>query len=150
MIEPDRWTIAFHRTSPYWWVRLLALGKFKHVSAFAWVRDYGIWVYYDITLMGTKLLLLPDSADATAWIAAQTATADLVQMQRRPLTRPVPIIAPFCCVAAVGHLVGVSGGTLPSTLYRACLQHGGEPIDGRAGETDTQPGTVAPAGAGQG
>lgn len=128
MIEPDRWTIAFHRTSPYWWVRLLACGRFKHVSAFAWVKPLGLWVYYDVTLFGTKLILLPDSEQATAWLTAQTADADLVQMPRRSIAGRWPVIAPFYCVPAIKHLIGVRGGALPIHFYKACLRAGGQRI----------------------
>jgi hypothetical protein len=150
-IEPDTWTLAFHRTTPHWWVRLLAVGRFKHVSAFAWVAPYGMWIYYDIRLAGTQIILLPDSETATAWLVAQTEDADLVQM---PTSRNIPNpriqLSPFSCVSAIRHLIGIRSGALPSSLYRACLAHGGVLIHGRARETATEPGAIAPAGAGEG
>jgi len=137
MIEPDRWTLAFHRTSPWWWVRLLAVGRHKHVSAFAWVQPYGMWVYYNITLFGTKIVLLPDSQQATAWLLAQTADADLVRMPRLPVgreNRHRPPITVFSCVSALKHLLGIRCGALPISFYRACLRAGGQRI-GASGES---------------
>lgn len=149
LIEPDVWTLAFHRTSPWFWVRLLAIGRYKHVSAFAWVQPYGMWVWYDITLFGTKIILLPDSQQALAWLTAQTADADLVKVSTGKSR--MPLLAPFYCVSAVKHLVGIPGGALlPTTLFDDCLRHGGKLIHGRPGKTDIEPGAVAATAAGEG
>jgi hypothetical protein len=131
MIEPEQWTVAFYRTSPYWWVRLLAVGRYKHVSAFAYVAACKVWVYYDITLFGTKIIVLPDSPDAIEWLCAQTRGADLVKVEVHPRARRVPLLAPFCCVPAIRHLLGIPGGALlPSTLFDHCLANGAGIVDG--------------------
>ena len=150
LIEPEVWTLAFHRTTPWWWVRLLAVGKYKHVSAFAWVAPYRLWVYYDITLFGTKLIILPDSEQATAWLTAQTADADLVRIKRGSYISGY-IFRPFFCVSAVQHLIGLRSSALrPSALYAHVLAHGGEPIDGRAGTTDAVAGADCATAPGRG
>lgn len=152
LIEPDTWVLAFHRTTTYRWLRWIAIGPYKHVSAFAWVRPYGMWVYYDVRLIGTQLILLPDSQQATAWLTSQTADADLVNFRRLNCGGKNYHLAPFSCVSAVKHLIGLrSGALLPTTLFDHCLRHGGELIHGqRPAEPDDQPGAIASAGAGQG
>lgn len=128
-VEPDRWTVAFHRTSPYWWVRLLAVGRYKHVSAFSYVPQCSMWVYFDVTLAGTKLILLPDSEAATLWIAERTHDADLVQVKSG--SRRHPPIAPFYCVSALKSLIGLrSSALLPDGLFRDCVANGAEILDG--------------------
>lgn len=124
LIEPDSWTLAFHRTSSRRWVRLLAVGRYKHVSALAFVAPLRLWLVYDVTLAGTRLVLLPDSDEATRRLAELTADADLVTVPRGPAR---PALMPFYCVSAVKSLVGLRcGALLPDALWRHCLKIGGK------------------------
>lgn len=136
VIEPRRWFVAFHRTSPYWWVRLLAAGRYKHVSAFAWVPEVRLWLVYEVAISGTRLVLLPDGENATRRLAELTLDADLLHISvekynRKYNCRPMP----FSCVSAVAHLIGIRRCVAtPTGLWRLCLEHGGEVV-----------GTVEPA-----
>lgn len=134
VIEPERWIVAFHKTSKFWWVRWLAAGAYKHVSAFAFLPLVKLWVYYDVTLAGTKVLVLPDSKSAEDWIAARTADADLVSIKRQDRR---PSLAPFYCVSAIKSLIGLRSSALrPEGLFRDCLAAGAELIDGTARSQD--------------
>lgn len=147
LIEPDTWILAFHRTSPHWWVRWLACGRYKHVSAFAWLAPLRQWIVYEIGVAGTRIVILPDSQAATDRLNLFTADADLVAMPKRP-TRVS--LMPFSCVSAVKHLIGLRCGALRvNALYRECLAHGGELIHGAA-PTVAEPADLAGCAAGQG
>lgn len=144
VIEPDTWILVFHRRSPYWWVRLLACGRYKHVSAFAWLAPLRAWLVYDVTLDGTRLVLLPESGNAIDRLTAMTADADLLVMPRR-VRKSYPFLAPFYCVPVVKHLIGLrSGALLPIALWRDCLANGAKPIHGAA---EPIPQRANPAGA---
>lgn len=135
IIEPEHWTLAFFRTSPHWWVQMVP-GRYKHVSAFAWVPDLRLWLVYDITLGGTRLLLLPDSMEAQRRLADMTLGADLVRMPRQLRKSNAPPFAAFYCVPAIKHLIGLRCGALLATgLWRHCLANGGQPLHGA--ETST-------------
>lgn len=131
-IEPDDWIVAFHKTSQYWWVRLLACGKYKHVSAFAWVLALDCWVVFEVTVAGTKLRLIPGDG-ATDWLVAHTWDADLVRVKRQPSYISSYIFCPFCCTSAIASLLGLRCGALrPDALYRHIRANGGIPVDGAA------------------
>lgn len=124
-IEPPQWVLAFHRSAARRWTGWLACGRYKHVSAFAYLPEIGLWLWFDVCLDGTHLVALPDSEAGRREIAVWTADADYLRVPRRPARRV--ILAPFYCVAAVRHLVGVPGGALrPDGLWRDCLRNGGE------------------------
>lgn len=149
LIEPDTWILAFHKTSKYRWVRWLAFGKYKHVSAFACVRELDLWLVYDVTLAGTRLMLLPDSLTAQRWIADRTLDADLVRMPVGKRGR-CPLM-PFYCVPAIKHLVGIQCGALRvDALRRHCLRNGGTLLDGKPAQPDDEPGHARCAAAGAG
>jgi hypothetical protein len=129
-IEPDVWVVAFHRTAASRWLHWLAIGPHKHVSAHAWVSDLRLWVIFDLRLDGTHLVLLPDSEAADRLLADRIADADLVVMPRKR-RRGRPVLAPFYCVPAIKHLLGLSCGALrPTALLRHCLESGGQRVDG--------------------
>lgn len=145
-LESEEWTLAFHTTTPYRIVKLLTLGgRYKHVSAFTYVPALRLWQVYDVSMQGSHLLLLPDSQTAVNWLADRVADADLVKLRRRPAARPP--LAPFTCVAAIKHLMGLRCGALrPDGLWRHCQKIGEVVHDGQAAPDGFEPG-ADPAGA---
>lgn len=128
VVEVVDWTLVFHRSAAARWVERLACGRYKHVSAFAWVRELRVWVIYDVKLSGSPILLLPDSQAALDRLAEHTCGADLMRMPRRA---GGGFAFGFFCVPAIKHLVGLRGGALrPDALWRDCLRQGGKVVDG--------------------
>ena len=123
-IEARRWTVVFHRKAENWFFSALALGHFKHVSAFAWLPELGIWVFYDVGFRRTRLMHMADGVHAHAAIAAvvegnEVLTVDVVA-GNLPLMR-----AGLFCTTAVKHLLGFRSGALrPDALYRHLVAHG--------------------------
>lgn len=62
--EPASWHVVFHRKAENWFFALIALGEFKHVSAFAWVPELSIWLFYDVGFRRTRLYAMPDGKAA--------------------------------------------------------------------------------------
>lgn len=135
-IEPSMWFVVFKRSSKFWWVSLLATGRFKHVAAFGWLGDLRMWVFYDVGLFRTRIAVLPASPAAEAEIAMFEEDAEVVAFTPRGdrvrWWRPG-----FWCVPAIAHLVGLRGAPMrPDALHRAILRQGGsvcgakEPAEG--------------------
>lgn len=123
--EPTMWFVVFKRTSPLWWVRRLAFGRFKHVAAFGWLPDQQLWVFYEVGVDRSRIAVLPAGPDAEAEIAV--LERDAVVVAFAPRARHVRCLRPgFWCSIAVAHLIGLPTTPLtPSGLFRACLKHGG-------------------------
>lgn len=124
-IEARRWTVVFHREAENWFFDLIAMGHFKHVSAFAWLPELGIWTIYDVGFRRTRLIHLADGVHAHATIAAivkgNCAVTVDVQNECLPLMR-----AGLFCTIAIKHLVGIRSGALrPDALFRHLVAQGG-------------------------
>jgi hypothetical protein len=124
-IEARRWTVVFHRRAENRFFHLIALGHFKHVSAFAFVPEIGAWVVYDVGFRLTRLTFLADT-DVAKTILAQrikgNCTVTLkVREDNLPWFRPG-----LLCTTAVAHLVGVKTSALrPDRLFRHLVAAGG-------------------------
>lgn len=127
-VEPEHWYLVFHRRSSAWWVQLLALGEFDHVSAIGWLPDQRVWVSYDVTLTGTSIAVLPDCQGASERLAALTGgnTVMLVPARRASMWMRFG----FWCVPAMAHLAGLGFVWRPDGLYRKALRAGGQIIRG--------------------
>jgi len=127
--EPTRWTIVFHRKAEHWLFALIAMGRFKHVSAFAWLPDTRVWLIYDMGFRRTRIMVLPDTVEAKAYLGALITGNAMVTMPVRDDALPLLRIGLFC-TTAVKHLVGLRCGALrPDALFASCLRHGGELSD---------------------
>jgi hypothetical protein len=125
IVEPEAWFLAFHTTSAHRWIGWLACGRYKHVSAFAFVPSLRVWVLYDVRLTGTVVALLPDGDAALTRLAEHTWDADVLQMRRSSYNSNY-ILRPFYCVSAIRHLIGLRGYVArPDGLWRQCLTNGG-------------------------
>ncbi len=128
IVEPETWTLAFDREASSWWAAALALGHYKHVRAFAYVPFLHVWLFYDVHLGGTNLIVAADGEPAQRMIASWIVTSDLLRMRRRELTAALPVAG--WCAPAIARLLGLQCVALrPDALYRYCLQNGGVPFE---------------------
>lgn len=127
-LEPDQWFVVFHRdsaASPRW-ISFLAMGEFKHVSAFAYCAGFKLWLIYDTQLNGTRLRLLPHGDPAIARLTEYMRGCAVIKIDRK--FDPVSWTSRlgFYCVPAMKHLLGVHCASMrPDGLYRALLRNGG-------------------------
>lgn len=129
-IEPVEWNILFHVEAAGRWSSLIAMGRFKHVSAFAYLGGLKGWVLYDVQFGRTRLVVLPDNADSRRVLSQVIGNNVWIVMRRRDGRVPWFRFGFFCTVA-IKHLIGLRSGALrPDALYRDCLAHGGVAVDG--------------------
>lgn len=132
-IEPVEWFVVFHRKSMNRLLGWLAVGEFKHVSAFGYCAGFKCWLIYDVTWSGTRIKLLPHNEFGKATIGLWTQDCFIMKLPRGDgLPHPTSRIG-FTCVNAVKHLLGLGCVAMtPSQLYRHILRNGGLPLDGPA------------------
>lgn len=138
-VEPDLWNVVFHRRASNRFFAFIAFGKFKHVSAFAYVPGVRAWLVFDVQYRNIRTVILPDSVAGNAVLAALTVDSEIVQVRRRGGRHQILLrLLPWSCVPAICHLLGLPGGALrPDALYRYCLRIGGKVIDGPAESNDS-------------
>ncbi len=147
--EATRWTIVFHRRAENRIFGLIAMGRFKHVSAFAWLPGPRVWIHYDLGFCRTRIIVLPDTAESKAYLGALITGNAIITMKVRGDARPIMRLGLFC-TSAVKHLIGLRSSALrPDALFASCLRHGGELSDDAgqnnpaAGRPDAGAGTAA-------
>lgn len=124
-IEARRWTVVFHRKAENWFFDLIAMGEFKHVSAFAWLPEFGLWVFYDVGFRRTRIMHMAEGVAAHATIAAIVDGNCTVTFDARNENLPLFRLG-FFCTTAVKHLIGVRSSALrPSALIRHLVAQGG-------------------------
>lgn len=124
-IEARRWTVVFHREAENWFFSAIALGKFKHVSALAWVPDLGQWWIYDVGFRRTRLKVMEDGPTAKQVIGAIVRGNATVTIDVREDGLPWMRLGLFC-TTAISHLIGLRCGALrPDALYRHLVAKGG-------------------------
>lgn len=133
-LEPSRWYLIFSRDTDRRFLRWLAMGRYKHVSAVGYVSDQQIWIFVDPRMKRTVIEVVRDGKMAEARLALAFGSHDVLQLpQNEPSTwrlRPG-----LWCVPIVAHLVGVASCALrPDRFYRDCLAAGAEiiPMEGEA------------------
>jgi hypothetical protein len=122
--EPGSWLVLFAVSTGRPWLDRIIPGKFKHVSAAAWITDTRTWVFYDVTLWRTSVNVLPmEAGDRLFALATRTHSVLRVPAgEGRVLLR-----IGFWCVPAIKHLLGSSSGALlPSRLWRDLVATGAE------------------------
>jgi hypothetical protein len=124
-IEAARWTVVFHRKAENWFFSAIALGRFKHVSALAWIPELGQWWVYDVGFRRTRLKVLEDGPTAVNIVAAIIKGNATVTVDVREDQLPWMRLGMFC-TTAVSHLIGVRCAALrPDALYRHLIASGG-------------------------
>jgi len=137
--EPTIWYLSFRQTTPVWWVRLLARGRFQHVSAFGWVPDTRLWLFYDVGLYRTQVYALPDGPLAHERIEALHRDAAVVAFTPRG-ERSRWVRLGFWCCPAIAHLIGLRAFPLrPDAMFRAVLREGGALCGAQAEEPGDVP-----------
>jgi len=146
--QVENWVIAFHKTTESRWVRWLACGRYKHVSAFGYIRDLDAWIFFDWRY-STVDITAAHGTEATRLLNFYTADADLLGMAPRKVSRGLRV--GFWCVPAIRQLVGIRGSALrPDALWRDCLRQGAEIVHESAGPTRDPGRSDAAAGAAAG
>ncbi|MCC7047195.1 MAG: hypothetical protein IT562_10820 [Alphaproteobacteria bacterium] len=137
--EPQYWTLVFNRTTTHRWARMLACGRYKHVSAYAFLPAFRQWLFFDVHPHRTQIIVASDGRAALALIAERSQDADLMRIRVQNGRSVLGGRVGFYCVPAVKHLIGLRSGALrPDALWRDCLKAGGEPAQDFHG-TDVQP-----------
>lgn len=127
-IEPDVWFVVFHTHAATPWLDRLPIGRFKHVSAFAYVHGGKGWLICDVQLEAFRQIFLPDSPAALDYLATMTEGCAVLHMRRQGASK-VWFRFGFWCVPAIKHLLGLrSGALLPDALFRSCLRAGAKII----------------------
>jgi len=133
--QPKNWTLVFNRRSATRWAAWLAMGRYKHVRAYAYVPYLHVWVFFDPKLSGIDIIIAADGEPANTMIAAWIFNADLVRMQRSPKYPGFPLLG--FCVPAIKRLLGLRCVSLrPDALYAYCLKNGGVPFEGLDGTSE--------------
>jgi hypothetical protein len=138
-IEPLQWNVVFHRKAKSWWSSSIAMGHFKHVSAFAYLQGLRGWVLFDVQFSKLRIVVLPDNQESQAILSQVMSGNAVVEMVRREGGGVRFFRVGFFCTIAIKHLLGLPGGALrPDRLYRDCLAHGGQLIhDTRSATPDS-------------
>lgn len=142
-IEPTRWILVFQRSSKIWWVRALAWGKYQHVAAYAYLPGFKAWLIYEVSMLRTSIVVVPDDDEGLGWLYELTKDSDLVAVQRQDGGPRAPLLG--WCVPAIARLVGLRTFALrPDALFRACRAAGGDLLTVRC------PGNAAAQSSGDG
>lgn len=124
-IEPQRWTVVFHRKAENRFFAAIALGQFKHVSALAWIPELAQWWVYDVGFRRTRIRILEDGPTAQRALGAILHGNATVTVDVRDDHLPWMRLGMFC-TTAVSHLIGVRCAALrPDALYRKLIASGG-------------------------
>lgn len=146
--EPQDWFIVFHRSASSWWLETLAWGRYKHVSAFAYVTGFDAWIFLDAEWKGLRIVFSRHET-ARRQIAKYSELCDIVKFRRTGETMALNSRLGFHCVTTIKHLLGIRArGTLqPTGLYRYLIANGGERFNDAesAGRSNAQRGADAGA-----
>jgi hypothetical protein len=128
-IEARRWTVVFHRKAENRFFDVIAMGEFKHVSAFAFIPELGIWILYDVGFRRTRIELLAETDHARTILANIVKGNAIVTIETSERALPLMRLGMFC-TTAVAHLIGVRSRALrPDRLFRHLVAAGGVVID---------------------
>jgi hypothetical protein len=145
-LEARRWTVVFYREAENRFFSAVAMGHFKHVSAFAWLPELGIWTFYDVGFRRTRIVHLADGIAAHSYIAALVKGNCVVTIE--PRTDNLPLIRwGMFCTSGVAHLLGMKSGTLrPDAFFRLLVRNGGVVSDDGIPQAAGISGRPQPAG----
>lgn len=136
-IEPRWWVLSFGRKADQWWIEWLVPGKYKHVRAAAPLPELGGWIFYDVHLGGTSIIVAANGPEAEIVWSQFRRDSDLLRFHVKPGAKCSPFYSIFSrfgfgffCAPAIKHLLGLRSGALrPTALYRDCLAAGAEHIE---------------------
>ena len=145
-VDPERWTLVFHRKAQSRLFSLIALGTYKHVSAFAYLPGLKGWVLFDWQFRRARVVVLPDSPEAKAILLAIVRGNEMVDVVRKPGRAPFPRCF---CTGAVKHLLGIQSRALRPDALLAHLRRHGNPGNAQT-YPDGRPQPASPGGPGAG
>lgn len=136
-VEPKTWILAFGRKSTRRWIDWLAWGRYKHVRAAAPLPHINAWIFYDVHLGGTTIVVAPNGPEAEVCWSRFRHDSDLLlyRMGPRATVGAVRSVVSryaggFFCTVAIRHLIGVRSSALrPTRLYRDCVAVGAQPLE---------------------
>jgi hypothetical protein len=146
--EPSYWNVVFHPSKSR--LARLLLGCFDHVSAFAYVPGFRVWVIYDCQWGGTRISFVSHGTLIVPFIRDCT----VVKFDR--VYQPMVFLSRFgfYCVPAIKSLLGLSCvAVTPDALYRHLINNGGMLLNGQRVDTTAaaaRSDAAARAGAGAG
>lgn len=125
--EPAVWTLSFQRTTHLPWLNRLPM-RFRHVAACHYLAGLDAWLFYDVRMHYTRVVVLRGDAANAEW-QEFARDAVLLTISTRRDQNPSGRVG-FWCVPAIKHLIGLrSSALLPSGLLRDCLAAGGLPLE---------------------
>lgn len=144
--EPRRWTVVFHRKAANRFFSLIAMGHFKHVSAFAWAPEMRVWIIYDVGFDRSRIAVLPDTEASKLLLQRIIAGNCIVTMEARG-GNGTPFRFGLFCTTAIKHLLGLGGSALrPDALFRLCVREGGTVSDDENHNRSSSTNATASAG----
>ena len=130
--EPVVWLVVFHRRSTRW-VERVCWGKWKHVSATAFIPGAMAWVHVSWELARLRINVIPDN-EFEGWFGALVGDGGVLRINAPSFdTGPWrPRSGIFCC-SMIAHLLGLRrSALLPIGLWRLLIAEGAEIVtDGR-------------------
>lgn len=130
--SPIRWILVFNRQARTPLMSLIAMGRYKHVRAMGYVLGLKTWLFYDVTLGSTQIIIAKGAAAETL-MSAWLYEADAIEFKAHTPPSRMFMRFGFWCVPAMKHLIGIpSCAWRPDRFWRDCLQHGGIVIRGHA------------------
>lgn len=128
IVRAEMWTLVFNREAKTRWASWLAMGRYKHVRAYAYVPFLHVWVFFDPHIGGTDMFFAADGEPAQRMIGSWIVNADLIRLRRQPGKNGPPVLG--FCVQAIKRLMGLQCLAMrPDALYRHCITLGGEPFE---------------------
>jgi hypothetical protein len=146
--EPSYWNVVFHPSERR--LARLLLGRFQHVSAFAYVPGFRVWVIYDCQWGGTRISFVSHGTLLIPFIR----NCSIVKVDR--VYKPMVLASRFVffgfyCVPAIKQLLGLSCvAATPDGLYRHLINNGGSLFNERVEPSTAAARSNAPTGAGAG
>lgn len=126
-IEPDYWNVVFYPSDGAW----RAIGRFKHVSAFAYVPGFKAWLICDVQWSGMRVCVFSHET-AMRLFTHYTEDCTIVKFTRQHRQMMLASRLGFYCVPAVKCLLGLSCvAVTPDALYRYLVRNGGEILGSR-------------------
>lgn len=126
--DVDRWYVVFWHGK--WSLREpWAIGGYRHVSAFAYVRSSQCWIHINPDREGLSIISEPDGPDANYMIAELISVGDVVAVSSEWEKSHLGL-GPTTCVTIIKHLIGTKSGALtPAGLKKYLLRNGQEKMN---------------------
>lgn len=125
--RPAVWFVCFREETPWWPVRWLMRGRWKHVACYGFIPGQNLWLMYEYTFRGISICVGPEKgSDQLLNAMDRDALVVSFQARRVPRRRWAPVAT---CTSNVAQIVGSESRALrPDRFLRDLLREGGEVI----------------------